>query len=63
MTALVQFACRKKKWALDKSTQYTLVTKFQHMEDVKKRPDDGCYIGGMYIEGAAWDYDKGCLKR
>merc|ERR1712137_352112 len=30
-------------------------------EDVKEAPDDGCYITGLYLEGAAWDEAKGCL--
>lgn len=62
LTALVQTTCRKKKWALDKSTLYTIVTKNQDYE-IKNAPEDGCYITGLYIEGAAWNLDKCCLKR
>lgn len=58
LTALVQTTCRIKKWALDKSTLYTIVTKFANPEEVKERPEDGCYIYGLSIEGAAWDLDK-----
>ena len=29
LTALVQTTCRAKKWALDKSTLYTIVTKMK----------------------------------
>ena len=62
MTALVQTTCRKKKWALDKSTLYTHVTKFTEKE-IKTKPEEGCYIIGLYIEGAAWNLEKCCLKR
>ena len=63
LTALVQTTCRRKKWALDKSTLYTVVTKIQHPEDIKERPEDGCYISGMFIEGAAWNLEGANLKR
>jgi dynein heavy chain len=63
LTALVQFTCRKKKWALDKSTLYTIVTNYPSAEIIKKRPEDGCYISGLFIEGAAWDLESQCLKR
>jgi len=33
-TGLVQTTCRRKKWALDKSTLYTIVTKLQE-SDIK----------------------------
>lgn len=28
------------------------------MEELKKSPEDGCYIYGLYLEGATWDHDK-----
>ena len=62
LTALVQTTCRRKKWALDKSTLYTQVTKILDAKEVKKRPEDGCYIQGCYLEGAGWDFDKLILK-
>ena len=53
LTALIQITCRKKKWALDKSTLFTTVTDMQN-EDVKSAPEDGCYVYGMFLEGASW---------
>lgn len=61
LTALVQTTCRRKGWALDKSTLYTMVTKIKNPNEVKKRLDDGCYIQGLYLEGARWNPDKDCL--
>ena len=61
LTALVQTTCRAKGWALDKSTLYTLVTKITNPNEIKKRLDQGCYIQGVYLEGAKWNMDKDCL--
>lgn len=63
LTALVQTTCRRKKWALDKSTLYTQVTKFIDQKEIHKKPEDGCYIIGLYLEGAGWDFQRALLKR
>lgn len=63
LTALVQTTCRAKMWALDKSTLYTVVLKTTTGDDFKKRPEHGCYITGLYLEGAGWDIEKSCLRR
>lgn len=34
LTALVQTTCRRKKWALDKSTLFTVVSNITNPEDV-----------------------------
>ena len=41
LTALVQSACRKNGWPLDKSTLYTSVTTFTEPEDVTERVHQG----------------------
>lgn len=38
-----------------------MVTKIKNPNEVKKRLDDGCYIQGLYLEGARWNPDKDCL--
>jgi len=63
LTALVQTTCRRRKWPLDKSTLYTQVTTMKSAHDVKERPKDGCYLTGLYLEGAAWDHDQGILRK
>lgn len=60
LTALVQETCRTKKWPLDKSTLCTRVTHFTVPAEVKKL-DHGCYLSGLYLEGAGWDAEKSCL--
>ena len=44
LTALIQVACRIKKWALDKSTLYTVVTKISDAKLIDKKLEMGCYI-------------------
>jgi dynein heavy chain len=63
LTALVQTTCRRKNWPLDKSTLYTTVTRFVDPSEVPSRLEDGCYVRGLYLEGAGWDRAAGCLKR
>jgi dynein heavy chain len=48
---------------LDKSVTYTVITKITDPAEVKKRPTFGCFIDGLYLEGARWDIEKGCLDR
>lgn len=63
ITALVQTTCRKNGWPLDKSTLYTQVTDFAEAKDITERPQSGCYVSGLYLEGASWDIKRGCLMR
>ncbi|ORX45970.1 hypothetical protein BCR36DRAFT_332447 [Piromyces finnis] len=62
-TALVQTACRKNGWSLDRSTLYTEVTEFVNPEDITEKPASGCYAQGLFLEGAGWDLEENCLKR
>ncbi|KAM5191717.1 dynein axonemal heavy chain 10 [Mantella aurantiaca] len=63
LTALVQATCRKNGWPLDRSTLYTQVTKFHTAEEVTERPGQGCFISGLYLEGADWDIENSCLVK
>ncbi|KAJ1332384.1 hypothetical protein BSLG_008688 [Batrachochytrium salamandrivorans] len=55
ITALVQTTCRKNGWPLDRSTLYTQVTQYVDPKEITERPQNGCYVQGLYIEGAGWD--------
>ncbi|XP_011694340.1 PREDICTED: dynein heavy chain 10, axonemal [Wasmannia auropunctata] len=63
LVALVQMTCRKNNWPLDRSVIYTTVSKFSNPDDIEERPDQGCYVHGLYLEGARWDIEEHCLKR
>ncbi|XP_076804944.1 dynein axonemal heavy chain 10-like [Clavelina lepadiformis] len=63
LTALVQATCRKNGWPLDRSTLYTQVTQWQTAEEVTERTHQGCFVSGLYLEGAAWDLENCCLNR
>ena len=63
LTALVQAACRAKQWALDKSTLFTTVTKIVDPKEVTEKPEFGCYVQGLYLEGVSWDIEMKCIKK
>ena len=63
LTALVQTTCRMKNWPLDKSTLYTQVTKYCSIDEIPGRLASGCYVRGLYLEGASWDKEGMCLRR
>ena len=64
LAALVQTTCRKRGWALDKADLFTEVTTLKSVKEVEKAPsDDGCYIEGLYLEGAGWDFENSTLCR
>lgn len=39
LAALVQIACRRNNWPLDRSTLYTNVTQFTDPLDIEERPE------------------------
>ncbi len=62
LTALIQTTCRRKNWALDKSTFSTCVTGMVSADEVTEALEDGTYISGLYLEGAAWDLENNSLR-
>lgn len=63
LKAIIQVTSRKKLWPLDKTDTYTVVTKYTSPDEIKEKPEFGCYINGLYLEGAEWDIEKNCLER
>ncbi|XP_071826175.1 dynein axonemal heavy chain 10-like isoform X2 [Apostichopus japonicus] len=63
LTALVQATCRKNGWPLDKSTLYTSVTNYMTEDEVTERAHSGCFVTGLYLEGAAWNREDACLMK
>ncbi|XP_026670097.1 dynein heavy chain 10, axonemal [Ceratina calcarata] len=62
LAALVQMACRRNSWSLDRSVIYTTVSRHTRPDKIEERPDQGCYVSGLYLEGARWDVQEQCLK-
>uniref|UniRef100_A0A3Q2PNV9 Dynein axonemal heavy chain 10 n=1 Tax=Fundulus heteroclitus TaxID=8078 RepID=A0A3Q2PNV9_FUNHE len=63
LTALVQAACRKNGWPLDLSTLYTEVTQYRSEDEITDKPRQGCFVSGLYLEGADWDIENNCLMK
>ena len=42
------------KWSLDSVVVHTEVTEYDRSDQVLRSPKEGCYIHGLYLEGAGW---------
>ncbi|ORZ30920.1 dynein heavy chain and region D6 of dynein motor-domain-containing protein [Catenaria anguillulae PL171] len=60
LTGTMQNYARKYQIPIDKLAYGFHVVK-EPWESIKKRPEDGCYIRGLLIEGARWDADAQAL--
>jgi dynein heavy chain, axonemal len=66
LTAMKQEVARRHqrdavKWALDDIVYHTEVTHFDRVDSVKAPPAEGCYIHGLFLEGAGWARDQTAL--
>ncbi|KAF5404253.1 Dynein axonemal heavy chain 10 [Paragonimus heterotremus] len=63
LMALVQSTCRRNGWPLDRSTLFTTVTDHVDATELQERAHQGCFVQGLFLEGASWDMEHGCLMR
>ncbi|KAL4464296.1 hypothetical protein ABPG72_011341 [Tetrahymena utriculariae] len=62
ITGMLQNYARKNIIAIDKiSFKFDIIDSKTH-NDIKEKPDTGCYIYGMFIEGARWDHHSHQLQ-
>jgi dynein heavy chain len=58
VTGTLQNFARKYVIAIDKIGFEFKVLDHMTYQEVKEKPEDGCYLYGIYLEGARWDYKK-----
>jgi len=61
LTGTLQNFARKHVIAIDKLSFEFKFEDDKNYKDITEKPEDGCYIYGMFIEGARWDHKKHCL--
>ncbi|CAK9799022.1 Dynein beta chain, ciliary [Anthophora plagiata] len=61
LTAIMQQTARKNEWPLDKMCLYCEVIR-KYKEEITSAPREGAYINGLYMEGARWDLQAGCIS-
>ena len=61
LTGTLQNYARKHKVAID-TVSFAFHVMAQEPNSVAEAPEDGCYVFGMFLEGAVWDPDA-CLRR
>jgi len=58
VTGSLQNYARKKAIAIDKlNFKFSLMDHLAQPTDIHQKPEFGCYIYGMFLEGCRWNYD------
>lgn len=55
LTAVMQTTARSKALPLDNMTLMTSVTNFLEPTEIQNYPDNGAFVHGFFMEGAAWE--------
>ena len=59
LTGVLQNYARKYKKPIDTLLfEFSFLGKGANNYDVHKSPSDGCYVYGLFIDGARWDEEK-----
>ena len=61
LTALLQTCARANGISIDSLSWDFPVFSNQDENSVSEGPKEGAYIKGMFLEGAQWDQENGCL--
>ena len=56
MTGTLQNYSRKNNIAIDRLNFQFNIKDDRTYKDIKEKPEDGCLIYGLYLEGCKWDY-------
>jgi len=59
LTSIMQVTARRDNLALDDMTLKTDVTNIRDCTQITVAADNGCYIHGFYLQGAAWELGRG----
>jgi dynein heavy chain len=60
LTALLQTSARKNGLAID-TLEFEFPVLTEGVHELKTHPKEGAYIQGLFLEGARWDAEVGCL--
>jgi len=62
LTAIKQLCCQTQNLELDRLHVFTEVTKRLDPKSVDTLAREGAFVTGMFLEGARWDINSGCLE-
>lgn len=59
VTGSLQNYARKKTIAIDKLTyRFALLDQLASPAEIKEKPEFGCYVHGLFLEGCCWNYSE-----
>jgi dynein heavy chain, axonemal len=62
VTGSLQNYARKKTIAIDKlAFRFGLLDQLNQPSDIKEKPEFGCYVYGLFLEGCCWSYNEHSL--